>query len=135
MFKHVHQIRVRYSESDQLGSYYNSRLLEWMEVARSELTRAAGCPYAEWERRGVLAPIVEATLKFKGRAGYDDLLEIETVCRREGRARMRFASIVTRVENGRLVAVGHTVHALTDMDGKPIRIPQWVEDLFSGEED
>ena len=83
MFRHIHQLRVRYSESDRMGTFYNSRLLEWMEVARSEWIRAAGSSYAEWEKRGVLAPIVEANLKFTGRAGYDDLREIETVCTRE----------------------------------------------------
>ena len=82
MFKHTYQLRVRYSESDRMGTVYNSRLLEWMEVGRSEWIRAAGESYAEWEKLGVMAPIVEAHLKFRGRAGYDDLLEIETTCLR-----------------------------------------------------
>ena len=128
MFSHTHQLRVRYSESDRMGTFYNSRLLEWMEVGRSELIRATGSAYAEWEERGVMAPIVEANLKFKGRAGYDDLLEIETVCSREGRARLRFESRIVLAENGRLVAEGHTIHALTDPTGKPIRIPDWIEE-------
>ncbi len=119
---------MRYSESDQLGSYYNSRLLEWMEVGRTELLRATGCSYAEWEARGVMAPIVEANLKFKGRAAYDDLLEIKTVCSRERRARLRFESVVKRTEDGQRVAEGHTVHALTNPAGKPIRIPKWIEE-------
>ena len=134
MFRHTHQLRVRYSESDRMGTFYNSRLLEWMEVGRSELIRATGTTYAEWEERGVMAPIVEANLKFKGRAGYDDLLEIETVCRREGRARLRFESKLVLAATGRPVAEGHTIHALTDPTGKPIRIPEWIDDLLNGEE-
>ena len=128
MFMHTHQLRVRYSESDRMGTFYNSRLLEWMEVGRSELIRAAGSTYAEWEERGVMAPIVEAHLKFKGRAEYDNLLEIKTVCSREGRARLRFESTLVLAESGRPVAEGHTIHALTDPTGKPIRIPKWIEE-------
>ncbi len=135
MFRHTHQLRVRYSESDRMGTFYNSRLLEWMEVGRSELIRETGSTYAEWEERGVMAPIVEANLKFKGRAGYDDLLEIETSCSREGRARLRFESKLTLVENGRPVAEGYTIHALTDPSGKPMRIPEWIDELLNGEED
>ena len=131
MFRHVHQLRVRYSESDRMGTFYNSRLLEWMEVGRSELIRATGSTYAEWEERGVMAPIVEANLKFKGRAGYDDLLEIETVCSREGRARLRFESRVVLAETGRPVAEGHTIHALVDPTGKPIRIPEWIAEALT----
>ena len=128
MFSHTHELRVRYSESDRMGTFYNSRLLEWMEVGRSELLRAAGSTYVEWEARGVMAPIVEASLKFKGRAEYDDLLEIKTVCSREGRARLRFESTLILAENGRPVAEGVTIHALTDPAGKPIRIPDWIEE-------
>lgn len=135
MFSHTHQLRVRYSESDRMGTFYNSRLLEWMEVGRSELIRAMGSSYAEWERRGVMAPLVEASLKFKGRAGYDDLLEIETRCLREGRARLRFESSLKHADSGKPVAEGYTIHALTDPDGKPIRVPEWINGLLTGEED
>ncbi len=131
MFRHTHQLRVRYSESDRMGTFYNSRLLEWMEVGRSELIRATGSTYAEWEERGVMAPIVEANLKFKGRAGYDDLLEIETTCSREGRARLRFESRVVLAETGRPVAEGHTIHALVGPTGKPIRIPEWIAEVLT----
>jgi acyl-CoA thioester hydrolase len=133
MFSHTYQLRVRYSESDRMGTFYNSRLLEWMEVGRSELTRAAGKPYAAWEAEGVMAPIVEANLKFKGRAGYDDLLCLETTCEREGRARLKFNTVITMAETGKPVAEGFTIHALTTPEGNPIRIPDWVNDLLNGE--
>ena len=131
MICHRHQIRVRYSESDRMGTYYNSRLLEWMEVGRSELLRAVGMPYGEWEARGVMAPIVESHLKFRGRAGYDDLLSIETIMRREGRVRMKFESNVSLADCGTAVAEGWTIHALTDPDGKPLRIPEWITAFFN----
>lgn len=130
MYRHTHQLRVRYSESDQMGTFYNSRLLEWMEVGRSELTRAAGKAYAEWEAEGVLAPIVEANLQFKGRAGYDDLLQLETVCSREGRIKLKFETTIINAASGQLVAEGFTIHALTTPQGKPIRIPDWIDILL-----
>lgn len=133
MIRHTHQIRVRYSESDRMGTYYNSRLLEWMEVGRSELMRAGGIPYGEWEARGVMAPIIESHLKFRGRAGYDDLLTIETSLVREGRVKVKFESKVSQAESGASVAEGWTLHALTDPNGKPLRFPEWVEEFFSRE--
>jgi acyl-CoA thioester hydrolase len=117
-----------------MGTFYNSRLLEWMEVGRSELTRAAGIPYAEWEKRGIMAPIVEAKLNFRGRAGYDDMLELKTVCSREGRIRLKFETTVVHAGSGAAVAEGFTIHALTDMEGKPLRMPQWIDDLVNRED-
>ncbi|MDF7800722.1 acyl-CoA thioesterase [Pontiellaceae bacterium B1224] len=133
MSSHTYELRVRYSESDRMGTFYNSRLLEWMEVGRSELTRAAGKPYAEWEAEGVMAPIIEANLRFKGRAGYDDLLQLETTCELAGRARLKFNTVITLAETGKPVAEGFTIHALTNPEGTPIRIPDWVNDLLNGE--
>jgi acyl-CoA thioester hydrolase len=117
-----------------MGTFYNSRLLEWMEVGRSEWARAAGIPYAEWEKRGVYAPIIEANLKFSGRAGYDDILELKTVCSREGRVRLKFETTVVHAESGRAVAEGFTLHALTDREGKPLRVPEWIDDLVNRED-
>ena len=31
----VIQFRVRYSETDQMGTFYNSRALEWFECGRT----------------------------------------------------------------------------------------------------
>ena len=38
----VVNVRVRYSETDQMGTFYNSRPLEWFECGRSEHSRQLG---------------------------------------------------------------------------------------------
>ena len=58
LFEHVLTLRIRYSETDQMGTFYNSRPLEWFECGRTELLRALGLPYAELEGRGVLLPFL-----------------------------------------------------------------------------
>ena len=73
--KDVIQLRVRYSETDQMGTFYNSRALEWFECGRTELMRnRLGMSYAALEEKGVFLPLVEAHLEFQGGARYDDLL-------------------------------------------------------------
>src|SRR5512143_1724432 len=85
------ELRVRYSETDQMGTFYNSRALEWFECGRSELMRRRlGMSYAALEERGVFLPLVEAHVEFKGRARYDDLLKITSTVQVSGRARLRF---------------------------------------------
>lgn len=116
-----------------MGGYYNSRILEWFEVGRTELSRAMGVPYAEWERRGVMLPVVEAFVRLRGRAGYDDLLEITTSVTFAGRARLRFDEALRHADGGAEVAEGYTVHAITGPDGRPIRAPDWVKDLMAGD--
>src|SRR5208282_2241377 len=87
----VLQLRVRYSETDQMGTFYNSRALEWFECGRTELMRRKlGMSYAALEARGVFLPLVEAHLEFQGGARYDDLLEIASIVEVSGRAKLRF---------------------------------------------
>ena len=128
----VLQLRVRYSETDQMGTFYNSRALEWFECARTELMRRKmGMSYAELEAKGVFLPLVEAHLEFQGGARYDDLLEVASVVEAFGRARLRFEVQVSHSGSGKPVVRGSTVHAFTDRQGKPIRPPEWFLGLMA----
>jgi acyl-CoA thioester hydrolase len=131
---HLHdilQLRVRYSETDQMGTFYNSRALEWFECGRTELMRRRlGMSYATLEEKGVFLPLVEAHLDFQGGARYDDLLDIATTVELSGRAKLRFEVQITQKATGKPVVSGHTVHAFADTGGKPIRPPSWFVDLM-----
>jgi acyl-CoA thioester hydrolase len=124
-FQHETLLRVRYSETDQMGTFYNSRALEWFECGRTELLRALGLPYTEMEARGLFLPLVEAHVEYQGRARYDDLLCLRTRLHWAGRARVRLAVEITRADTTQPVARGYTVHAFTDQQGKPVRPPGW----------
>lgn len=99
-------VRVRYSETDQMGTFYNSRVLEWFECGRTEWLRTRGVPYAEMEERGFFLPIVESHVKYHGRARYDDLLAVATSADFIGRARVRFDVTVSHEAEGSPVASG-----------------------------
>ena len=122
---HTTQFRVRYSETDQMGTFYNSRALEWFECGRTELLRHLGIPYTVMESRGAFLPLVESHVEYQGRARYDDLLQMTTRVAFAGRARLRCEVEIVNVETGKPVARGHTIHAFADAQGKPIRPPAW----------
>ena len=120
------QFRVRYSETDQMGTFYNSRALEWFECGRTELLRHLGVPYTLMESRGAFLPLVESHVEYLGRARYDDLLQMTTRAAFAGRARLRCDVEIFQAETGRPVARGYTIHAFADPQGKPIRPPAWI---------
>ena len=129
-YRHTLTLRVRYSETDQMGTYYNSRVLEWFECARTELLRSLGLPYAEMERRGALLPLVEAHVEYLGRARYDDPLHLTVWAAPEGRARLRCSVEIIHGDTAKPVARGYTIHGFTDPQGKPIRPPSWFWQAF-----
>ena len=133
-FAHTLCFRVRYSETDQMGTFYNSRPLEWFECGRTELFRQLGMPYSSLEARGVFLPLVEAHLEYLGRARYDDLLQMTSVASFAGRARLRCDVGIVQAGSGKPVARGHTVHAFADRDGRAIRPPSWLLEALGNPE-
>ena len=87
------QIRVRYKDTDQMGIMHHSNYIVIYEMARTEWLREMGLPYAEFERRGVMSPIVEVQSRYHYPAFYDEVLTVSdafayeharAVCAREG---------------------------------------------------
>jgi acyl-CoA thioester hydrolase len=122
--RHLLRLRVRYGETDQMGTFYYARALDWLECGRTEALRACGMPYATLEHRGILLPVIEAHINCHGPARYDDALEVRTIIALSGKAKLRFDAEVALVETGGLIVSGYTVHAITNSAGKPIRPPQ-----------
>lgn len=126
-------LRVRYSEVDGLGTFYNSRALEWFECGRSELLRSLGLPYTRLEAQGVFLPVTEAHLEYSGRARYDDLLRIMTTAHMAGRARVRCNVEIEQADSRAPVVRGYTVHAFVNASGRPIRPPpEFVAAIHKG---
>jgi acyl-CoA thioester hydrolase len=130
---HTVRFRVRYSETDQMGTFYNSRVLEWFECGRTEWLRAAGIRYAEMEARGVYLPVIEAHVRYLGRARYDDELEMNISGGMSGKASARFDVRIIQAASGQVVADGHTIHAVTSIGGKPARPPEWFVRVFASQ--
>jgi acyl-CoA thioester hydrolase len=125
------QLRVRYGETDQMGTFYNARALDWFECGRSELMRnRLHMSYAALEAKDIFLPVVEAHLEFQGKARYDDLLSVSSAVEFAGRARLRFNVEINRRDNGKPVVRGYTIHAFIDRAGKPIRPPLWFVEIL-----
>jgi acyl-CoA thioester hydrolase len=128
MKTHTAEIRVRYSETDQMGLVYNSHLLVYFEVGRVEYLRALGTAYSDLEARGCLLPVVEAHCKYTGQAGYDDVLEVETWVDRLRPTRIDFRHRVRRKSDAAPIAEGHVVLACLDSNLRPRRLPPEITD-------
>ena len=126
-------LRVRYSETDAVGTFYNSRALEWFECGRTELLRSIGTPYTRLESLGVFLPVTEAHVMYVGRARYDDLLRVTTTGRMQGKVRVRCDVEIEQASSKTPVVRGYTVHGFVHAGGKPMRPPAWFVKALSGD--
>lgn len=111
-------IRVRYSETDQMKIVYNANYLDWFEIARTELCRKWGRPYTEWEKNGLMLPVVEAYCRYKHPARYDDEIELWARITELKYHSVKFDYRIELSGCGKLLAEGWTKHGCTDADGK-----------------
>jgi len=101
----------------------NANYLSYFEVARVEWLRATGHSYREMERRGRGLVVVEALVRYRRPAFFDDELTLRTELADLGKVSLRFDYEVLR--DGEPIATGHTRHACVDLrSGKPLRMPE-----------
>jgi acyl-CoA thioester hydrolase len=123
-------LRVRYAETDKMGVVYHANYFVWFEVGRCELIRAVGKSYRDLEEAGIGLPVIEAHCEFKSPARYDDELQVKTWGELLSPARVEFRYEVTRPSDGTVNAVGRTVHVAVDQNGRPCRLPDYIQDLL-----
>ena len=116
-------LRVRYSETDQMGIVYHAHYLVWFEIGRTEWCRAAGLPYAGMEAAGVFIPVTRVSCSFRGRPRYDDAITVRTVMRELARRGCEFAYEVSGPQGIRL-AEGATRHVFADAEGRARAAPE-----------
>jgi len=120
--EHVATVRVIFGDTDAAGIVYYANYLRWFEVGRAELMRRKGFSYLVTMERGVLLPVIEASASYQAPARYDDVLRIYAGIRDVRGVRLTFGYRIER-DDGVSLVTGHTVHAFTGLDGRPVRPP------------
>jgi len=114
MYTHQTKIRVRYSETDQMGYVYNGNYAAYYEIGRTEMLRSLDMTYSQMEADGVMLPLLELKCKFIKPALYDQELTITTIVKDLPGVRMLFDYEVHN-EAGELINLGGTTLVFFDM--------------------
>ena len=126
-FRYLH--RVTYAECTIGNHIYHSRYLDLLEAARGELMRSLGSTVAAWQELDVIFPVIEARLRYKAPARYDDLLTIEVWPTLVKGVRVNFCHRVLN-EAGKLLLEAETFHACTSVGEKLKPVPEELASKF-----
>jgi acyl-CoA thioester hydrolase len=123
-------IRVRYAETDQMGVVHHSVYPVWFEAARTDLSRAVGFSYAEWERRGLLLMLSDLSCRYRLPARYDEVVTVGVRVTEVASRRVVFEYRVTNAA-GDLLAEGATRHLVVDgASGRPAVLPAEIRETL-----
>ena len=120
------QVRVRYQETDGQRRVHHANFLTYFELGRTEMLRARGQSYRDFEDAGLFMVVSEACCHYHAPAEYDDLLTIRTRVEKIGAAHIKHAYEVIRAE--RILVTGETTVVCVDPEGKVRRLPEWMLD-------
>ena len=102
-----------------MGFVYYANYFVYFEMARSELLREAGMPYAEMEKNGILLPVLTAHCEYRKPGHFDDLLDIRTWFAGIDGLRVKIEYEILRGDQ--VIVTGYTEHVCMSPEGKAIR--------------
>ncbi len=82
------------------------------------------------EDEGIELPVIEAHCEYQTPARYDDELQVKTWGKLLSPARVEFNYEISRLSDGAVNAVGTTVHAAVNGNGRPCRLPDYIRELL-----
>ena len=129
-FSHRFDVRVYYEDTDAGGVVFFTNYLKFMERGRTEWLRSVGVDQSQVAKDfGRIFIVAGLDIKYLKPARLDDLLQIDSIVTRMGRASLHFAQSVSR--DGELLAQSSIQIGCVDtVKMRPAAIPEVVRSKF-----
>ena len=130
MIRYDHPIKVYYKDIDQMGIVYYSRYFEFFEEARTEMLSSIGLDYSNIEENGAMLPVIEAHCEYKKGATFSQDLIVKTYIRELPKIKIKFEYKICSAGSDEILLTGYTVHACTNLKGKPVKMPKYIRKIL-----
>ena len=123
--QHEITIRVRYSETDGQGRLHHANFINLFELGRTEMIRAAGLSYREFEESGMMLVVKQVQCDYHIPIRFDDELRLRTTILSSKGARLRHGYEIFLDDEK--AAEGETLIACIGENGRARRLPSWMQ--------
>lgn len=120
------QHTVAFYETDAMGIVHHSNYVRFLEHARVRFMAEHDRPYTDYVAGGHHVPVTRVLVHYKRPCRFADVIDIECWLSWARHASLGFAY---RLRVGdQVVAFAETDHAITDLEGRPTRIPEHMRE-------
>lgn len=126
MKSHESNVKVRYSETDQMGVVHHGNYAQYLEIARLEWLAALGVSYKTMEEEGVMLPVYELNTKFLKPAFFEDELVIKVRLKETPSVKITFEYFIYNQKEELLTIAYTTLVFMDSQSRKPIRCPKYI---------
>lgn len=130
MKNHQVEVRVRYSETDQMGVVYHGNYIPYFEIGRVEWLRNKGISYKSMEESGIALPIVSMNINYKKSARYDELLTVHTTFKSQSSVKIEFDCAIYNEAKELLTTAHFILVFLALKTGRPTAPPDYILELL-----
>ncbi len=123
-----------------MGVAHHAAYAPWLEMARTEMLRAAGVTYAQMEASGVYLVVARMEISYRRPVRYDDIVEVRTRVTGGGRVKIEHEYELLLAEDGQgparegeqrrppgaLLSTARTVLVCVDRLGRVRALPEWL---------
>lgn len=124
------EVRVNYSDTDQMGVVYHARYVVWLDIARTEHLRQAGMSYRELETMGFRLVVADLAVRYRQPARYDDLVRVRCWVRELASRRVTFGYAIEDTVSARLLATATTAMITLSAAMTPTRLPDAIREML-----
>jgi acyl-CoA thioester hydrolase len=132
MKEHEYNVRVRYSETDQMGVVYHGNYAQYFEMGRVEWLRNLGISYKRMEEDGIMLPVVSLNINYKKPARYDNLLRVKTIFKSQTTVKIEFDYEIYNEEDELLTIAKSILVFVNIKTGRPTVPPEDVMEKLLG---
>ena len=126
MKEYEYNVRVRYSETDQMGVVYHGNYAQYFEMGRVEWLRNIGISYKRMEEDGIMLPVVSLNINYKKPARYDNLLRVKTIFKSQTTVKIEFDYEIYNEEE-ELLTIGKSILVFVNIKtGRPTVPTEYV---------
>jgi len=121
-------LKVRYSETDQMGVVHHGNYAQYLELARIDWLSKLGVSYKSMEENGIMLPVFAMDFKFKKSAFFDDELTIKSTLRKIPTIKIIFDFEIFNQNKELLTIASTTLVFVNSKTRKPIQCPSYLID-------
>ena len=114
--------KINYYETDRMGITHHSNYIRFMEEARIHFLEQIGCGYAEWERAGIVSPVLGIECKYRRPTTFGDRLRIRVDIAEYRRTKLSVSYLMVNADTEEPVFEGISHHCFLNAEGKPIAL-------------
>ena len=127
---HKYEIRVRYSDTDQMQRLHHAAYAEYLEVVRIEFLRSIGMAYKSVEEAGYLLPVSTLEISYRKGALYDDVIVFETTLEMKSDVRIAFHSRLF-VDTALIAEACVELACIAADSHRPVRMPESMRSILA----